>query len=84
MKAITQNPALHEAADLHSGLLRGIASAMRRAVNRIGDELTSRRHEQFLAALDDRMLADIGIARSEIAQVVRSDVRQRRMARDAA
>jgi len=52
--------------------LRQIASACRGAMNRIGTELSSRRHERFLASLDDRTLADIGIMRHEIPVRVRS------------
>jgi uncharacterized protein YjiS (DUF1127 family) len=71
-----------DAGDIRRGALRGIASALRRAMNRIGHELTSRHHERFLATLDDRMLADIGISRHEIPAVVRSGARRGRFHRD--
>ena len=41
-------------------------------------EVVARRHEQLLASLDDRALADIGVSRHEIPVLVRRVERQRR------
>lgn len=59
-----------------------IASACGRTTCSIGAELVARRHEQLLATLDDRMLADIGISRHEIPVLVRSVEVHRRSNRD--
>ena len=50
----------------------------------ISVELVARRHEQLLASLDDRALADIGVSRHEIPVLVRSVERQRRAGPDPA
>jgi hypothetical protein len=71
----------HLAASLRDVFLR-IASACGRMTCSIGAELVARRHEQLLARLDDRMLADIGIARDEISVLVRSVEQHRRIDRD--
>ena len=55
-----------------------VVSACVRMMRAISVELISRRHEQLLASLDDRALADIGVSRHEIPVLVRSVERQRR------
>jgi uncharacterized protein YjiS (DUF1127 family) len=55
-----------------------VVSACGRVMRAISIELISRRHEQLLASLDDRALADIGVSRHEIPVLVRSVERQRR------
>ena len=59
-----------------------VVSACVRMMRAISVELISRRHEQLLASLDDRALADIGVSRHEIPVLVRSVERQRRTNRD--
>ncbi len=59
-----------------------VVSACARMMRAISVELISRRHEQLLASLDDRALADIGVSRHEIPVLVRSVERQRRTNRD--
>jgi uncharacterized protein YjiS (DUF1127 family) len=59
-------------------VLRQTAISCRRVIDRIGTELAARRHVQFLSALDDRMLSDIGIARHDIPVLVRSIKPRRR------
>jgi len=71
----------HLAVALRDLFLR-IASACGRAACSIGAELVARRHEQLLATLDDRMLADIGVSRHEISVLVRRVERHRRIDRD--
>jgi hypothetical protein len=56
-----------------------IASACRRMMSWVSIEVISRRHAQMLATLDDRMLADIGVARHQISDLVRNVERRRRM-----
>lgn len=60
-------------------ILRRIAAAIRELCRIRARERRIRRAEEELAALDDRLLMDIGIARSEIAAAIRS-----RMAADRA
>lgn len=67
----------HLAAALRDAPLR-VVSACVRMMRAISVELISRRHEQLLASLDDRALADIGVSRHEIPVLVRSVERQRR------
>ena len=67
----------HLAAFLRDAPLR-VVSACGRMMRAISIELISRRHEQLLASLDDRALADIGVSRHEIPVLVRSVERRRR------
>jgi uncharacterized protein YjiS (DUF1127 family) len=72
----------HVAAILRDAPLRAIV-ACGRMMRAISIELVSRRHEQLLASLDDRALADIGVSRHEIPVLVRSAERHRRACRRA-
>jgi uncharacterized protein YjiS (DUF1127 family) len=58
---------------------RPIASACRRVTSWVSVEVISRRHVQMLVTLDDRMLADIGVARHQIPDLVRNVERRRRI-----
>jgi uncharacterized protein YjiS (DUF1127 family) len=67
----------HLASLLCDAPLRAV-SACGRMMRAISIELISRRHEQLLASLDDRALADIGVSRHEIPVLVRGVERHRR------
>ena len=62
---------------------RNAVYACGRMLRAVSVELVARRHEQLLASLDDRALADIGVSRHEIPVLVRSVERQRRARRPA-
>jgi uncharacterized protein YjiS (DUF1127 family) len=47
-------------------VLSGLAGGVRRAVKEIAHKLKNRRDASRLAELDDRMLADIGLSRSDL------------------
>jgi uncharacterized protein YjiS (DUF1127 family) len=67
----------HEQRGIFRRALRHVASGCRRLIDRITTELSARRHVQFLSALDDRMLSDIGVARHDIPTLVRSSIERR-------
>jgi len=50
---------------------KGIFALLRRVISALRGELEARRAARELSKLDDRMLRDIGISRSEIQQLVR-------------
>jgi uncharacterized protein YjiS (DUF1127 family) len=68
----------HRGARVLRGAFRGVASGCRRITRWIGVELSAHDHMRRLTALDDRILADIGVARHEFPALVRSAVERRR------
>lgn len=78
---------IHIAGYVHSGTeaskstARGVVDAavspMRQMLARFIRERALRRAENELMALDDRMLRDIGLSRSEIASAVRNPAEER-------
>jgi uncharacterized protein YjiS (DUF1127 family) len=58
-------------------VLNAIALPLRRTLNRFLHQLALRRAEQELMRLDDRMLRDIGLSRSEVASAVRNPEQER-------
>src|SRR5215471_2330799 len=65
-------------ARLHSRWLMRLFSALAKARSALQSELRARRDAAELASMDDRMLRDIGISRSEIDFLVRRPVPDRR------
>ena len=65
------------AAPAHSGLLRRYGEALVRAFRHVSDEWIVKRAIAELQALDNRMLQDIGLTRSEIESCVRHGQRSR-------
>ena len=61
----------------HSGLLRRYREALARAVRRVSHEWIVKRAIAELQGLDDHMLRDIGLTRSEIESYVRHGQRSR-------
>jgi uncharacterized protein YjiS (DUF1127 family) len=58
-------------------VLHAIALRLRHMLNRFLHEHALRRAEQELMKLDDRMLRDIGLSRSEVASAVRNPEQER-------
>jgi len=62
---------------VHHGLLRRYREALAGALRNTAEEWIIRRAIDELSALDDRMLRDIGLTRSEIESTVRWGRRRR-------
>lgn len=65
------------AARTHSGLLRRYREALVRAFHHVSEEWIVKRAIAELQGLDDHMLQDIGLTRSEIESYVRHGQRSR-------
>ena len=65
------------AAPTHSGLLRRYREALVRAFRHVSEEWIVKRAIAELQGLDDHMLQDIGLTRSEIESYVRHGQRSR-------
>jgi uncharacterized protein YjiS (DUF1127 family) len=61
----------------HSGLLRRYREGLARAVRHVSEEWIVKRAIAELQGLDDHMLQDIGLTRSEIESCVRHGQRNR-------
>lgn len=76
---ILSRPSLHdihgigapEDARLRSSWAKGSFARLRRVISVLSGELEARRTARELCALDDRMLRDIGISRSDIHRLLR-------------
>ena len=68
---------LSASAPTHSGLLRRYREALARAVRHVSEEWIVKRAIAELQGLDDHMLRDIGLTRSEIESCVRHGQRNR-------
>ena len=67
--SLSQQTQLESGSFMRSSLL--VATIVKRLTRALAEELTQRRAARDLRQLDDRMLADLGLRRSEINYVTR-------------